>query len=281
MPTDVSSSTARLPERLEHQHVFELPDTVQSWDDDYYPPVALRYYDSAVSNMLKWMGAKPGDEVLDAGCGPGVHSIRAAQHGCRVHAIDLSTTMLEQARQRVAKAGFADKVRFEPADLTKLHLPDNSVDFAFSWGVIIHIPKEGAEHAFANLARVMKPGGKLALYLTNRTALDNRIETVLRGIVRKPLDRQRYNLGDGVFYDMHGEKLWLWRFDHHALVDFMDKHGMTLTKRCCGEYSEFQRRVPKIVRPAFLHANNAAYAMKLPAHFSYCNLWVFEKRDQQ
>ena len=140
--------------RLEHQHVFELEQTVESWDHDYYHPIALRFYDAAVEDMLRHMGVRPGDEVLDAGCGPGEHSVRAARFGAKVQAIDISSTMLAHAAERVAAAGFADKVRLEQADLTQLHLPDASVDFAFSWGVIIHIPKEGAEQAFSHLARV-------------------------------------------------------------------------------------------------------------------------------
>ena len=107
--------------------------------------------------------------------------------------------------------------------------------------------------------------------------MDNRIESLARTILRKPVDRKRYNLGEGLFYDMHGEKLWLWRFDHDALVRFLAEHGMRLVKRHCGEYSEFQRRVRGAARIPLLHANNAAYTLGLPPQFAYCNLWIFEK----
>ena len=39
---------------------------------------------------LEFLGTKPGDTVLDAGCGPGVHAIRAARAGLKVKAIDIS-----------------------------------------------------------------------------------------------------------------------------------------------------------------------------------------------
>jgi cyclopropane fatty-acyl-phospholipid synthase-like methyltransferase len=78
-------------------NVFEQAATVASWDDDYYPSAANRYYDLAVPTMLKLMGGKPGDIVLDAGCGPGLHTIRAVKFGCRVTAVDLSTAMLAEA----------------------------------------------------------------------------------------------------------------------------------------------------------------------------------------
>ena len=58
--------------------VFEQEATVNDWDEDYYPPLAIALYDRSISWMLDAMGAKRGDLVLDGGCGPGVHSIRAA-----------------------------------------------------------------------------------------------------------------------------------------------------------------------------------------------------------
>jgi ubiquinone/menaquinone biosynthesis C-methylase UbiE len=262
---------------LKHERVFELKETVKSWDDDYYHPIALRFYDRIVADMLKWMGAGGGSRVLDAGCGPGIHSIRAAKAGCTVHAIDLSTTMLEDAKQRVSKAGFSDKVTFEIADLTALHLADKSYDFAFSWGVVIHIPPPGATEALKNLARIIKPGGRLALYLVNRTAVDNKLESLIRKLIGRPLVREKHSLGNGVFFDMHGEKLWLWHFDNDSLVKLMNESGMCLVKRVGGEFSEIQRRMPRFLRPLFLYANNFAYRFRAPASLAYCNLWVFEK----
>jgi cyclopropane fatty-acyl-phospholipid synthase-like methyltransferase len=84
--------------------VFEQRATVESWDRDYYYPIAERYYDLAISTMLRLMGVEPGVIVLDAGCGPGVHSVRAARAGCRVCAVDISQTMLKEAKARIAAA---------------------------------------------------------------------------------------------------------------------------------------------------------------------------------
>ena len=91
---------------------FELRETVDAWDSDYYHPIAESYYDSAVLDMLARLGAKPGDTVLDAGCGPGVHAIRAAKAGLKVIAIDFSETMLAEARRRVERAGVGNCVEF-------------------------------------------------------------------------------------------------------------------------------------------------------------------------
>ncbi|MEZ6318361.1 MAG: class I SAM-dependent methyltransferase [Phycisphaerales bacterium] len=255
--------------------VFEAAATVESWDDDYYHPVAVRYYDRAVARMLELMRVPPGGTVLDGGCGPGVHSIRAAKLGYRVDAIDLSHTMLGEAERRVAAAGLADKVTFRQADLTRLELPDASYEHAFSWGVVIHVPD--AEAALANLARIIKPGGRLALYLTNKTAIDHELETIARTLVRKPMAQEQHPLGEGVWYEMHDERLWVWRFDLPAVARFMAERGLTLRHRVLGEFSEVQRRVKGLPRRALLHANNAAYAMRLPARWGVTNLLVFER----
>lgn len=255
--------------------VFEARATVDSWDDDYYHPVAVKYYDRAVARMLELMRVPPGGTVVDAGCGPGVHAVRAARLGHRVEALDLSHTMLGEAERRVEAAGLAGKVTFRQADLTRLDLPDASVEHAFSWGVVIHIPD--AEAALSHLARVIKPGGRLGLYLTNRTAIDHALERVARRALGKPLEQEGHPLGEGVWYEMHDERLWVWRFDAAAVARFMAERGLTLRHRVIGELTEVQRRVKGLPRRALLHANNAAYACRLPAGWGVTNLYVFER----
>lgn len=256
-------------------NVFEAETTVQKWDDDYYTPISEKLYDSAVGDMLKGLNAPSSATILDAGCGPGVHSIRVAKQGYKVHAIDISQTMLDHARSRVAQAGLSDRVRFEKMDMTKLPLKDASVDYAFSWGVIIHIPE--AEKAFSELARVMKPGGRLALYLTNKSALDNRFEQLARTILRKPVKVEAKALGIGTTYQMNGDQLWVCQFDSKALVRHLSGLGLVLKQRRCGEFSEMQRRVSGPIRNMLLRANNLAYWLRAPASMAVGNLYIFER----
>lgn len=255
--------------------VFEAETTVDQWDSDYYTPISIRFYDQAVADMLKLMQAPAGATVLDAGCGPGVHSIRAARNGYSVQAIDISKTMLEHARSRVAQAGFADKVTFQQMDLTDMKLDKASVDYAFSWGVIIHIPE--AEKAFKELARVMRPGGKLALYLTNKSALDHKLERLLRFLLRKPLQVNHLALGDGVSYRMNNEDLWVWAFDSDAIIKLLNDLGFSLVSRKTGEFTEIQRRLKGFIRNILLYFNNLYYAINGSASLAVCNLYVFEK----
>ncbi|MEO0878284.1 MAG: class I SAM-dependent methyltransferase [Pseudomonadota bacterium] len=260
--------------------VFELEETVAGWDDDYYHPIAEKYYDEAVPAMLRRMGAGPGDMVLDAGCGPGVHAIRAARYGCTVKAIDLSERMLAHARDRAAQAGVADKIEFQQADLTDLKLESEAYPFVFNWGVVIHVPD--TEAALSHLTRIVAPGGKLALHITNEKSLDFRLEQAARGLVRKPLEGLRdTGLGKGVWYDHHGQKLWVLRFDAERLSKDMERRGFKTVDRYAAEYTEFQWRLKgpakTILRPAILQANRLAYKVGAPASLSCTQIMIFEK----
>jgi len=256
--------------------VFEKEATVDQWDKDYYHPIAMYLYDKAISDMLRLMEIDLGALVLDAGCGPGLHSLRVAKAGYRVCAIDISETMLRRARQHIEAANINAKVEFYQKDLTKLDFPDASFRYVFSWGVIIHIPE--AEKALDELSRVIEPGGKLALSLTNKSALDNKIESFIRFLLRKPLVGIKHlPLGDGIWYEMNKEKLWLWRFDAKAVTAYLLKKGFHLKSRRIGELSEIQMRLRGIPRHMLLHLNNLAYRLNLPPQLACTTLFVFEK----
>lgn len=255
--------------------VFEAEATVEKWDTDYYTPISLKFYDRAVSDMIAAMAVPAGAEVLDAGCGPGVHSIRVASQGYKVHAIDISETMLKHAMERVEAAGLSGSVRFSQMDLTHLDLANGSVPHAFSWGVIIHIPN--ALQAFTELARVMKSGGRLGLYLTNLTALDQKLERLARAALGKKLTYHTSSIGKGVKYAMADEELWVWQFDPALLIREMERLGFRLVIRRAGEFSEIQRRTSGALRNVLLHLNNLAYAVRAPAALATGNIYVFER----
>src|SRR5271168_4566821 len=69
-----------------------------------------------------WIRVKDGDRVLDVGCGVGRWSRLLAARGARVLGVDLSPTMIAQARCRAAKEGVASRCRFAVEDLARLDL---------------------------------------------------------------------------------------------------------------------------------------------------------------
>jgi ubiquinone/menaquinone biosynthesis C-methylase UbiE len=256
--------------------VFDNETALAQWDSDYYHPIALRLYDKLISDMLRLMEVPAQATVLDAGCGPGVHSVQVARAGHRVHAIDISSTMLRHARRRVKEARVEDRVEFSRQDLTRLDLPTASVRHAFSWGVIIHIPE--AERALDELARVMQPGGRLALYLTNRFALDKTIERWARFLTRMPLSGMESRaLGDCVCYSMRNDRLWVWWFDIDRVVTRLEEKGFKLKHKRFGELSQIQARLSGIPRRLLLHANNLAYRLQFLRPIACSSLLILEK----
>jgi arsenite methyltransferase len=106
--------------------------------------------------------------VLDLGCGPATQLAQIAQlnPGVRFRGIDLSPTMLQDARQHVGRLGLHN-VSFERDDISRLDsVADHSVDAVISTLALHHLPThELLDSCFAQIRRVLKPGG--SVYLTD------------------------------------------------------------------------------------------------------------------
>lgn len=128
-----------------------------------------------------------GKEVLEIGCGTGVHARLLAAAGARVTAVDLTPTAVELTRRRLELARLDADVR--EADAESLPFADGSFDFVWSWGVIHH--SESTDRVIAEIARVLRPGGRLALMVYNRNSITFWVDYVLyRGVVRGGLLRE-------------------------------------------------------------------------------------------
>ena len=258
--------------------VFEQESLVERWDTDYYQPVSEWLYDRAICDMLRIMGPEESATVLDAGCGVGLHTIRVARAGYSVVAADISEAALRDARQRVKEAGLEQKVIFRQADLTDLDFDDASFDYVFSWGVVIHIAD--AQKALDELARIVAPGGKLALYITNRRGIDHAAKSAVRFILRKPfVDLHRSNLGEQTWYEKEGGRLCVWQFNPDAVTQHMATQGFRLISRRIGEFSEIQRHTGGLLRKVVLRINNVAYRCNLTARIATGNMLIFEKSE--
>jgi len=114
------------------------------------------------------LAARPGETGLDVGCGLAHLSIELARDvapGGRIVALDNSGHMVGEAAARVAAAGLADAVTVRQGDATALDLPDASVDFVVAAQVYSYVPD--VPRAVAEAARVLRPGGRLAVLETD------------------------------------------------------------------------------------------------------------------
>ncbi len=103
--------------------------------------------------------------VLDAGCGGGRYSRLAGRFGARVMGVDLSTAVDKAA----ALCADLPHVTIAQADLLALPLAEGEFDLAFSIGVLHHSPDP--RKAFGEVARRVKPGGRLAVWLYRKNTL--------------------------------------------------------------------------------------------------------------
>ena len=100
------------------------------------------------------------ERVLDVGCGAGQTTIDAARHSASALGVDLSSAMLEVARQRASAAGVAN-AEFLQADAQVHAFHEASFDVVVSrTGAMFFADPQVA---FANLARAVRPAGQLAL----------------------------------------------------------------------------------------------------------------------
>jgi len=109
--------------------------------------------------------AAPADGiVLDVGAGPGRVAVALAQRrpDLTVHAIDISPSMVEQARRRATAAGVAGRVHVSRSDVAELPVADASVDLVVSSASFHHWADVPA--AVRELRRVIRPAGRVWIY---------------------------------------------------------------------------------------------------------------------
>lgn len=106
-----------------------------------------------------------GKTVLDAGCGIGRFSMIARAYGADVFSVDASPAAVKSAYENTGK-----KANVVQADILNLPFCSQAFDMAFSIGVLHHT--KNTKDAFMEVARTVKPGGQLAVWLYCNPALD-------------------------------------------------------------------------------------------------------------
>ena len=113
--------------------------------------------------VLNAAGLKPGQEVLEVGCGPGFFTIPAARmvgEKGSVHTMDINPLAMERVQQKIEKEGVTG-VKTILADAAQTGLPNQSFDLVFIFG-FAH-PIGGMEAIWPELHRLLKPAGILSV----------------------------------------------------------------------------------------------------------------------
>lgn len=114
--------------------------------------------------IIEMARIKPGNKVLDVGCGSGNLTLTAKRYAGTpgsVYGIDASPEMIEVARKKASRSRL--EVVFDVGLIEKLDFPDATFDVAISRLVIHHLPDDLKRRGFAEIFRVLKLGGRLFL----------------------------------------------------------------------------------------------------------------------
>lgn len=118
-----------------------------------------RYEPATGADLVRRLGLGPGDRSLDVAYGAGNVALAAARAGAAVTGFDFAPNLLAQARERATAEGL--EVRFDEGDAEALPYADGAFDVVTSVFGVMFAPRP--ERAAAELVRVCRPGGRIAL----------------------------------------------------------------------------------------------------------------------
>ncbi len=113
-----------------------------------------------IDRILQLINPKPGDHILEIGCGWGSFAIAAAKLGCRVTGLTLSTEQLAWAQRKVREAGVEDRVQLRLQDYRDL---DERFDHIVSIEMFEAVGERYWPGYFDTLKHCLAPGGRAAL----------------------------------------------------------------------------------------------------------------------
>jgi ubiquinone/menaquinone biosynthesis C-methylase UbiE len=127
-----------------------------------------------------------GQVVLDIGCGTGALTIRAAQKGAKVRAIDINPQMMEIAQQKIQQAGLSDYVEFCEIGVAELDAEKSeSFDVVMSGLCFSELSENELNFGLYQINRILKPGG--ILLVGDEVCPRGYIKKIIYRLVRFPL----------------------------------------------------------------------------------------------
>ncbi|MER7763284.1 methyltransferase domain-containing protein [Streptomyces sp. NPDC097619] len=147
-------------------------------DDEAPLPEAVHRITRKVTDLL---GLRPGERLLDAGCGSGETSLfLARRHGVRVTGVTVSDYELTSARRRARTSGLEQQAEFRYGDYMALPFPDGSFDAVLALESLQNAPR--LPQVMRELFRVLRPGGRIVFSdfsLENLGTEPERVETFM------------------------------------------------------------------------------------------------------
>jgi SAM-dependent methyltransferase len=161
-------------------------------------PYKRFFYGTRFRAVLDALDARPGEEILDLGCGSGAYTRELVERGATVVATEFAPTALALAERNLGD--LADRADFRLEDAQSLTLPDATFDKALLTEVIEHVPAPGM--AIAEAARVLRPGGLLVVSTPSRFSPLNLAYGVKRRIRGYGFNEHIHEFTPGSFHRM-------------------------------------------------------------------------------
>jgi len=161
-----------------------------SWLASYAEDAPFQRRQALVTQLLKTeLSTATRGAALDVGCGAGIFVDFLARLGWRVHAIDLSHSMLDAAIERSRNLlGSLDLVSFEHADIEEFQAAEASFDLVLCLNVLEYV--EHDLRVLATITTALAPGGLLLLSVPNRRSVVRIIEQLAQPVRRRVQSRQ-------------------------------------------------------------------------------------------
>jgi arsenite methyltransferase len=159
------AEVAANPERGFHFHTGRPLARMLEYADEWLeglPESSIESF-AGTGNPFSLGELRPGESVVDVGCGAGIDSLIAAKKvgpDGRVIGVDMTPSMLEKARQGAKEAGLKN-VEFWEGYAEELPIVDGWADVVISNGVLNLMPDKSA--ALEEVSRVLKPNGRLQI----------------------------------------------------------------------------------------------------------------------
>jgi 2-polyprenyl-3-methyl-5-hydroxy-6-metoxy-1,4-benzoquinol methylase len=133
-----------------------LPSTLSRWAYRQLTHRNFRRIEEC-QTLIEWLDPRPGERILDIGCGDGFYDDLIARSGAAVTGIDVNRRRLAVAHRRNA----SDRAEFRFMDAERMEFDDGSFDKVVSFCVIEHFHQD--QRVLEHSHRVLKPGGLLSL----------------------------------------------------------------------------------------------------------------------
>lgn len=251
----------------------------QKWIETYYNAENEAFCEQEFDYVTQILNAPDNSIFLDAGCGNCAHSIRLANRGFFVQAIDFSEAVLKLARDNVKAKGLEDRIQIQHGNLLALPFDDAIFDYVLCCGVLMHIPD--VERAISELARVLSPGGILVVSEGNMYSLETIILRNLKRLLRKGKAVIKKTPAGMEYWTKYSAGALMTRQANiRWLIERFGRERLSLKKRIAGQFTELYHRTSSAPLKKLIHAFNHFWFkyVRIP-HPAFGNIVILQKDE--